>query len=135
MQPQAAVDGSPSLAAGQIAEMLGVKVTTVYAWTERGIIPCVRIGKRIVRYELAEVRAWIATRRVPGRTSKEVARGLLGAAESRTVSPQRRKAPLFDGTRNRKVNRSGRGAELATVGQSATDAEARAGGRRDRDIT
>lgn len=39
----------------QVAKHLGVRVETVSRWTTAGTLPCVRIGKRSVRYLLAQI--------------------------------------------------------------------------------
>lgn len=39
----------------QVAKHLGVRVETVSRWTTAGTLPCVRIGKRSVRYLLTQI--------------------------------------------------------------------------------
>jgi len=39
----------------EVAKHLGVRVETVSRWTTAGMIPCVRIGKRSVRYLLTQI--------------------------------------------------------------------------------
>jgi predicted site-specific integrase-resolvase len=43
------------LRAGDLAQTLGLQVATVRRWTYERKIPCVRIGKRAVRYRLRDV--------------------------------------------------------------------------------
>ena len=52
---------SPWLTAGQVASRLGVSERTVRSWTARGIIPCVRLPGRLVRYRVDEIDAWVAS--------------------------------------------------------------------------
>jgi len=52
----------------QVAELLNVKVGTIYSWVARGEVPYVRLGKRVVRFPQAEIEQWLAARLVtPGR--------------------------------------------------------------------
>ncbi len=39
----------------EVAKHLGVRVETVSRWTTAGTLPCVRIGKRSVRYLLPQI--------------------------------------------------------------------------------
>jgi excisionase family DNA binding protein len=49
---------SPLLTAQEVAEMLGVPATWVYARTREGMIPTVRLG-RYYRYRAEAIRAWV----------------------------------------------------------------------------
>jgi excisionase family DNA binding protein len=40
----------------ELAKELSVSRSTIYLWTRAGYIPSIKIGKRAVRYDLAEVR-------------------------------------------------------------------------------
>lgn len=42
----------------EAAQALGVCRRTLYAWTKRGLIPYVRVG-RAVLYPVSELRAWL----------------------------------------------------------------------------
>lgn len=48
----------------QVAELAGVPVGTVYAWVSRKRIPHIRLGPRLVRFDPAELTAWIDEHRV-----------------------------------------------------------------------
>ena len=55
----------PLLSAADVAALLDVKIGTVYAWTEQGRLPHVRLGRRAVRFDRDEILAWIESQRVP----------------------------------------------------------------------
>lgn len=38
-----------------LAKLLGVTPVTIRKWAHAGLIPCVKIGTRIIRYSVAEV--------------------------------------------------------------------------------
>ena len=59
------------LAAPEIAEYLGVPVSTIYKWTHEGFIPHVKIG-RLVRFRNADVERWVEKRAVAGRLKRRV---------------------------------------------------------------
>ena len=59
----------PLLSIDELAEYLGVPVTTIYDWRVDGKGPCaIRIGRH-VKFALSDVQAWIAQQReaAPGR--------------------------------------------------------------------
>jgi excisionase family DNA binding protein len=47
------------LAAEEVAELLGVNATFVYALARRGDLPAVRIGERYVRFRAQSLERWI----------------------------------------------------------------------------
>ena len=49
---------SPLLSAEEVAEMLGVPKSWVYAQTRAGLIPTVRLG-RYYRYRTEAIRTWV----------------------------------------------------------------------------
>lgn len=51
----------------EVAQHLGVRVETVSRWTTAGTIPCVRIGKRSVRYLLPQIVSQLRRRKEGGR--------------------------------------------------------------------
>lgn len=67
---KAQVDGGRLLTTQELADYLGVPVSTVYAWRARGTAPeAVRVG-RYTRYRMSAVSAWLdalaeRSRRVP----------------------------------------------------------------------
>jgi excisionase family DNA binding protein len=58
------IENSPALllTAAETAEALALSRRTLWTLTDRKEIPCVRIG-RAVRYDPADLRAWIASRK------------------------------------------------------------------------
>ena len=61
----------------EIADYLGVKPSTIYAWTHQGFIPHVKLG-RLVRFREKTVMEWIDKRENAGRTTKKVEAEYLG---------------------------------------------------------
>ncbi len=57
------------LSPAEVAELLGVKKSTVYQWTHQGFIPHVKLG-RLVRFREAEIMAWVEKRSIVGRNTK-----------------------------------------------------------------
>jgi excisionase family DNA binding protein len=47
----------------EAATYLGIKTATVYAWVERGSIPFLRIGGRLVRFNPSELVRWAQDQR------------------------------------------------------------------------
>lgn len=47
----------------EVAKLLGICPETVCRWTRRGLIPCVRVGRRFLRYERKALAALISSRR------------------------------------------------------------------------
>ncbi len=48
------------LSAGEVAEVLGVAQSFVYALVRRGELPAVRVGERYVRFRSEALHDWIA---------------------------------------------------------------------------
>lgn len=73
---------------GEVAELLGVSRSWLYAAAQEGRIPCVRLGGADgpVRFRLDELEAWIASG-----SRRESVREASAATEKRRP-PQRRKA-------------------------------------------
>ena len=42
--------------AGEIAQALRVKISTVYGWVRRKQLPCVKIGPRLVRFRRSDLK-------------------------------------------------------------------------------
>jgi excisionase family DNA binding protein len=57
------------LTPNQVAEVLGVKLSTIYQWTHEGYIPHVKIG-RLVRFDLRVIERWLEKLTKTGRTTK-----------------------------------------------------------------
>lgn len=43
----------------EVAEVLAVRPKTVRAWVYQGKIPCVKVGKRAVRFSVVAVNRWL----------------------------------------------------------------------------
>ena len=41
----------------EAAKLLGVKRQTVYVWVRQGLIPCYRVGKRLIKFDEIELLA------------------------------------------------------------------------------
>ncbi len=39
--------------------VLGVKITTLYAWVHQHRVPCYKIGNRCIRFRRSELLAWL----------------------------------------------------------------------------
>lgn len=70
MNAQTASDPLPRprrlLEADDVAELLGVPRTFVYALARRGDLPVVRVGERYVRFRAEALEAWIAEQETSG---------------------------------------------------------------------
>ena len=64
----------------QIAEILGVKPSTIYQWTHQWYIPHVKLG-RLVRFKEAEVTSWIDKRSNSGRKTMRLNRADLNLGD------------------------------------------------------
>jgi excisionase family DNA binding protein len=51
-----------------VADMLGVRLGTVYSMVARRQIPFVRVGRRLVRFSKARISSWLEARSVEPRT-------------------------------------------------------------------
>lgn len=48
----------------ELSEKINVPLGTVYGWVRRGFIPHLRLGPRLVRFDLDEVADWLQQRKV-----------------------------------------------------------------------
>ncbi len=55
----------------QIADYLGVKLSTIYQWTHQGYIPHVKLG-RLVRFDLRAIDQWLKRLSDSGRTTRQI---------------------------------------------------------------
>ncbi len=46
----------------ELAEYLNIPIGTLYAWVCQGTIPHIRISSRTVRFDLAQIDAWLRDR-------------------------------------------------------------------------
>jgi len=61
--------GSAMLKPKEVAELLGVRLSTIYSWTHTGFIPHVKVG-RLLRFRMDEITTWISKRSCTGRTTR-----------------------------------------------------------------
>lgn len=54
-----------------VAEMLGVKKSTVYQWSHRGYIPHIKLGK-LLRFDEEAVIEWLEKKSSQGRLSQKI---------------------------------------------------------------
>ena len=54
----------------EIAELIGVKPSTIYQWTSQGFIPYVKIGK-LVRFNVDTVMNWLSEKESKGRKNRK----------------------------------------------------------------
>jgi len=59
------------LTASEMAEILGVKPSTIYQWTHQRFIPHVKLG-RLVRFNLEKVMKWVEKKESNGREKRKV---------------------------------------------------------------
>jgi len=45
------------LSAGELGDILGINLNTVLVWARKGIIPCLRLSSRVIRFDMKEVEA------------------------------------------------------------------------------
>ena len=68
------------LEASEVAERLGVPVSWVRESARAGSMPCVRLG-RYVRFDLADVEAWLESCKQPGRSIRLRSHDAANAAD------------------------------------------------------
>jgi len=49
------------LTVGEVSELTGITVGTLYHWVSQGRIPCVRLSSRCLRFRFQEIEKWIET--------------------------------------------------------------------------
>jgi len=54
----------------EVAELLGVKKSTIYQWTHQGFIPYVKVGK-LVRFKPDAVMKWLNETETGGRKNRK----------------------------------------------------------------
>jgi len=47
----------------EVANLMGLDRSTIYNWKRKGLLPYYKIGKRAVRFKLAEVLQWLETQK------------------------------------------------------------------------
>jgi len=56
----------------EVARYLQVKPKTVYNWVSLGLIPCIRKGNGLVRFQLNKVDKWLAGFEQKGRKTRRI---------------------------------------------------------------
>jgi excisionase family DNA binding protein len=51
------------------ADLLGVKLATLYAWVTQRRVPHFKLGRRCVRFSHSELTTWLQARAVPARAA------------------------------------------------------------------
>lgn len=59
------------LTVDEVAAWLQVKPRTIYQWIHEGYIPVIKLGV-LVRFDQANITAWLKKREVPGRSRQRV---------------------------------------------------------------
>lgn len=63
------VDRKPRYAGySELSEAIHIPVGTIYGWVRRGFIPHLRLGPRLIRFDLDEVSDWLKSRQVKATT-------------------------------------------------------------------
>ena len=57
------------LTAKELAELISVKVSTIYFWTHTEMIPHLKISRNCIRFRLSDVVEWLKKKEVKGRTT------------------------------------------------------------------
>jgi excisionase family DNA binding protein len=55
----------------QVADYLGVQLSTIYQWTHQGFIPHVKLG-RVLRFRQDDIANWLDKRANRGKTSRRI---------------------------------------------------------------
>lgn len=55
----ATLETEKRLTAQEVADLIGVHVTTIYLWSRTGRIPCVKLRHRL-RFKLSDIQRWEA---------------------------------------------------------------------------
>lgn len=50
----------------EVGHLIGLDRSTIYNWKRRGVLPYYKVGKRAVRFKLAEVLQWMETQKEKG---------------------------------------------------------------------
>jgi excisionase family DNA binding protein len=48
---------------GEVAEFLGLSKGTIYHLVSQQRVPCIRLSNRCLRFRMADLQAWIATKK------------------------------------------------------------------------
>lgn len=67
--PKSQESPDPLIDAKAAAKLLSISEQTVWAMAKRGDLPCVRFGKKIVRFDRSDLLAWIGGHKVAAMNS------------------------------------------------------------------
>ena len=73
----------------QVAVLLSVPKGTLYSWRSRGLIPYVRVGRRLIRFRRSELEAWLAGKSVYPQQQQEERLNLSPSSLLSTWEPSR----------------------------------------------
>ncbi len=74
------------LTARQVSDLLEVKISTVYDWVHRGMIPYVKLG-RLIRFKKAEVFQWINLHTIRPKSPRVPRKGSLRSKDLQREFP------------------------------------------------
>lgn len=60
-------DAARTIGYADAADLLNVPKSTLYTWVHRRVVPHIRLGARVVRFDARELQAWIVASRVPAK--------------------------------------------------------------------
>jgi excisionase family DNA binding protein len=52
------------ISAREAAKILGIRISTLYSWTSKKAIPFISISRNMIKFDPAELQAWIEARRI-----------------------------------------------------------------------
>lgn len=61
----------PWLTVPQVAKYLDVSLATLWKWTRTKQIPCVRLGKKFIRFQITQLTEWLERSTIPALTKKK----------------------------------------------------------------
>ena len=64
VEPPAKSEIAPLIDAKAAAKLLAISEQTVWAMAKRGELPCVRFAKKVVRFDRADILAWIGRHKI-----------------------------------------------------------------------
>ncbi len=55
----------------EIADLLGIQMSTIYSWTHEEFVPFIKLG-RLIRFRESDVLEWLEKRTNPGRKTRKL---------------------------------------------------------------
>lgn len=84
------------LGTNEVAMMLGITKATLYSWTCRNLIPCIKLSGRVLRFRESDILEWIADKAVRPQTAE--------TSQSTRIKRVRSRPPKADDDIQRLVN-------------------------------